>query len=158
MRRVLMVLAATGWAALGLSAPAWAAKPPPGAAISKSLEYVGRVPSSSGMVEGKFDTVAGRDVLVTTGRFGFRTYDVTDPAHPVLLDSYQPPEILGANGYWQDEDMDLDVRRKLIIGSLDPRHDDVDQQSCPGIGTLGSKTRNPSCKSGFYVISYADPA
>ena len=39
--------------------------------------------------------------------------------------------------------MDLDVRRKLIIGALDPRHDDVDQASCPGIGTLGTKNREP---------------
>jgi hypothetical protein len=54
--------------------------------------------------------------------------------------------------------MDLDVRRKLIIGSLDPRHDDVNQQDCPGIGQLSSKNRNPKCRSGFYVISYADPA
>jgi hypothetical protein len=53
--------------------------------------------------------------------------------------------------------MDIDVRRNLIIGALDPRHDNVDQASCPGIGTLGSKTRNPGCRSGFYVISYADP-
>ena len=109
------------------------------------------------IVEGKFDTVMGRDVLVTTGRYGFRTYDVRDASHPRLLDSYQPPEILGENGYWQDEDMEIDRRRKLIIGSLDPRHDDVDQASCPGIGTLGAKNRNPKCRSGFYVISYANP-
>jgi hypothetical protein len=95
---------------------------------------------------------------VTTGRYGFRVYDVSDPESPQLLDTYQPPDILGANGYWQDEDMELDTKRKLIIGALDPRHDDVDQQSCPGIGTLGAKNRNPSCRSGFYVISYANPA
>ena len=74
-----------------------------------------------------------------------------------MLDTFQPAEILGANGYWQDEDMDIDTRRNLIIGALDPRHDNVDQASCPGIGTLGAKTRNPGCRSGFYVISYADP-
>ena len=94
---------------------------------------------------------------MTTGRYGFRTYDVSDPSDPQLLDSYQPPGILGANGYWQDEDMELDTRRKLIIGALDPRHDDVDQTSCPGIGTLGAKNRNPRCRSGFYVISYRNP-
>jgi hypothetical protein len=97
-------------------------------------------------------------VLVTTGRYGFKTYDVTDPGAPELLDTFQPPEVLGANGYWQDEDMKIDVRRKLIIGAPDPRHDEVDQSSCPGIGASGSKTRNPGCRSGFYVINYADPA
>jgi len=110
--------------------------------------------ASPGLVEGKVDG----DVLVTTGRFGFRTYDVSDPADPQLLDSFMPAEILGASGYWQDEDMVLDTRRKLIIGALDPRHDDVEQDVCPGTGTLGSKNRDPDCRSGFYVISYADPS
>ena len=108
---------------------------PPGAVISDSLEYVARVPVSAGIVEGKFDTVGKREILVTTGRFGFKTYDVSDPESPQLLDTFQPADILGANGYWQDEDMDLDVRRNLIIGALDPRHDDVDQTACPGTGT-----------------------
>ena len=76
---------------------------------------------------------------------------------PRLLDTFQPAEILGENGYWQDEDMEIDRKRKLIIGALDPRHDDVDQESCPGIGTLSAKNRNPKCKSGFYVISYKNP-
>jgi hypothetical protein len=156
MRRAALVLAALA-AAATTGATASAATPPPGAAISDSLEYIGRVPDSSHIVEGKFDTVMGRDVLVTTGTYGFRTYDVRDAAHPKALDTYQPPEILGTLGYWQDEDMEIDRRRKLIIGSLDPRHDDVDQTSCPGIGQLGSKNRNPKCRSGFYVISYANP-
>jgi hypothetical protein len=132
---------------------AGAATPPPGAQISDSLEYIGRVPDSAQIVEGKFDRVGGRDVLVTTGRYGFKTYDVSDPTSPQLLDTFQPAQVATADGYWQDEDMELDVRRKLIIGALDPRHVDVDQTSCPGVGT----TRNPGCPSGFFVISYADP-
>jgi hypothetical protein len=154
MRRMLLA------AVLGLAllpATAAAADPPPGAVISDSLEFVQRVPNSGMIVEGKFDRVGHEKVLVTTGRYGFRTYDVSDPRNPVALDTFQPAEILGENGYWQDEDMVLDTRRKLIIGALDPRHDDVDQKSCPGIGTLGAKNRNPLCRSGFYVISYADP-
>ena len=119
------------------------AQPPPGAQISASLEYVTRVPGTEQVVEGKFDKVQGREVLIITGRFGFKTLDVSDPTNPQVLDTFQPPEILGPNGYWQDEDMDIDVRRNLIIGALDPRHDNVDQASCPGIGTLGSKNRNP---------------
>ena len=116
----MLVLAALA-GALTTGATASAATPPPGAAISDSLQYIGRVPNSSHIVEGKFDTVMGRDVLVTTGTYGFRTYDVRDAAHPKALDTYQPPEILGAQGYWQDEDMEIDTKRKLIIGSLDPR-------------------------------------
>jgi hypothetical protein len=139
------------------AAGAMQAEPPPGAQISSSLEYVARVPGTSMVVEGKFDRAQGRDVLIITGRFGFKTLDVSDPTDPVVLDTFQPAEILGPNGYWQDEDMDIDTRRNLIIGALDPRHDNVDQVSCPGIGTSGTKTRNPGCRSGFYVISYADP-
>src|SRR5215470_687960 len=154
-RRALLVLALT----LVLAPTAAAAappSPPPGAAISDSLEYRGRVPGG-GVVEGKFDQVGGRPVMIVTGTFGFRIYDLRDPDAPKLLDGFMPPEVLGEQGYWQDEDMDIDVRRKLIIGALDPRHDDVDQTSCPGIGQLGAKNRNPACNSGFYVISYADP-
>jgi hypothetical protein len=158
MRNLLLILAIACVGAGCFAAVAPAAEPPPGAEISDSLEYMARVPDSAAIVEGKFDTVGGREVLVTTGTYGFRTYDVSDPASPQLIGSFQPPEVLGPNGYWQDEDMELDVKRKLIIGALDPRHDDVDQVSCPGIGQLSAKTRNPKCRSGFYVISYADPS
>ena len=155
MRRLSLVVVAVF--AL-LPASALAAEPPPGAVISDSLEYVQQVPDSNMIVEGKIDRVRGKDVLVTTGRYGFRTYDVSDPANPMMMDGFQPDKILGEYGYWQDEDMQIDTRRKLIIGALDPRHDDVDQTSCPGIGTLATKNRNPLCDSGFYVISYRDPA
>src|SRR5215218_8739540 len=140
-----------------LPATAMGADPPPGAAISDSLTYVQRVPDSGQIVEGKFDRVEGRKVLVTTGRFGFRTYDVSDPEDPQPLDTFQPPEILGESGYWQDEDMELDTRRKLIIGALDPRHNDrfPDATGCPH--SDGLAVRDPDCMSGFYVISYADP-
>jgi hypothetical protein len=150
---VLVVLTAL----LAGTVPALAAPAPPGAHMSDSLTYEGRVADAAGIVEGKIDTVAGREVLVTTGKFGFKTYDLSDPSNPQLLDTFQPAQILGENGYWQDEDMEIDPERKLIIGALDPRHDNVDQTSCPGIGTLSTKTRDPDCKSGFYVISYADP-
>jgi hypothetical protein len=156
MRRAVLVLAALA-GALASDASASAATLPPGAAISDSLQYIGRVPDSSHIVEGKFDTVMGKDVLVTTGTYGFRTYDVRDASHPKALDTFQPKEILGELGYWQDEDMEIDRKRKLIIGALDPRHDDVDQTSCPGLGHLSAKNRNPNCRSGFYVISYKNP-
>jgi hypothetical protein len=158
MLRVGLVGAAVVAASVGIGASAAPrAAPPPGAQISASLEYVARVAGTEQVVEGKFDKVRGRQILVITGRFGFKTLDVSDPANPKVLDTFQPPEILGPNGYWQNEDMDIDPKRDLIIGALDPRHDNVDQTSCPGIGTSGAKTRNPGCRSGFYVISYRNP-
>jgi hypothetical protein len=156
--RPLLAIAIALCGALGVAAaPAVADPLPAGAQISDSLRYEGRAADAAGITEGKFDNVRGKDVLLTNGTYGFKSYDVSDPAHPKLLSTFMPADILGANGYWQGEDMDIDVRRKLIIGSLDPRHDDVDQTSCPGIGQLSAKNRNPKCRSGFYLISYADP-
>jgi hypothetical protein len=152
------VFAAAVSALLLLPASAAAADPPPGAVKSDNLEYVKWVPDTRALVEGKFDTVGGKDVLVLTGRFGFKTLDVSDPTDPKPLDSYLPPEINQNNGYWQDEDMELDTRRKLIIGALDPRHNDADPAAtgCPDADGLA--VRDPDCMSGFYVISYADPS
>ena len=104
-------------------ASAWSADPPPGADMSKNLEYVTRIAGANGITEGKFDKVRGKDTLVITGRFGFKTYDVEDPEKPKLLDEFIPND-LAAGGYWQNEDMELDTKRKLIIGALDPRHTD----------------------------------
>src|SRR5918992_5829620 len=132
------------------------AAPPPGAQMSSNLEYVTRVPDTGQVVEGKFDTVKGKDVLVLTGRFGFKTLDVSDPTNPKPLDSFLPAD-LNPGGYWQNEDMELDTRRKLIIGALDPRHTELgatDESPCPPGGSVA----DADCRAGFYVISYADPA
>ena len=128
--------------ALAMPAAAGAADPlPPGAAKSDNLEYVDRSADAAGITEGKFDRIGKTDVLVVTGRFGFKTYDVTDPANPVLLDTFMPPGVNPANGYWQDEDMELDTGRNLIIGALDPRHNETDPVASPmkakGVGDLG---------------------
>ncbi len=151
---------AAGVAALALLVPATAtaAPLPPGAVASDNLEYVKWVPDTRLVVEGKFDRVRGTDVLVLTGRFGFKTLDVSDPTNPQPLDSFMPDGIDPNAGYWQDEDMELDTKRKLIIGALDPRHNDTDPAAtgCPHLDS--DAVRDPDCKSGFYVISYADPA
>ena len=154
MRGTGAIAAAFATALLVVPATAAAAPPPEGAALSDNLEYVHRSAEARGITEGKFDTVRGKDVLVITGRFGFKTYDVEDPANPRLLDEFIPAD-LAAGGYWQNEDMELDTKRKLIIGALDPRHNELDQSVCP-FGD-GAAVRDPDCKSGFYVISYANP-
>jgi len=100
LRRLGLLIAAALVGSVSAGAGAAPLAPPPGAQISASLEYVGRVPNSGQIVEGKFDTVGDREVLITTGRYGFKTYDVSNPESPQLLDTFQPPEILGANGYW----------------------------------------------------------
>ena len=52
-----------------------------------------RVAGAAGITEGKFDRVRGKKVLVVTGRFGFKTYDVSDPEEPELLDEFMPAGI-----------------------------------------------------------------
>jgi hypothetical protein len=152
-------------ALLLIPATATAADPPPGAAISDNLEFVTRVAGAAGLVEGKFDEVRGKKVLVVTGRFGFKTYDVSNPENPVLLDEFLPAGIdpVGTTtsplgGYWQNEDMEIDTRRKLIIGALDPRHNVAGPADGPCPHDDGLAVRDVDCKSGFYVISYADPS
>jgi hypothetical protein len=145
-------------AALALLAPgAGAAEPPPGAVISDSLDYVGKLPGTTSVIEGKFDKVDGRDILVVDGSWGLKTFDVSDPAHPVALGEFLPPG-LQPGGFWEGEDLDIDPSRRLAFMSMDPRHVDVDQVSCPGTGHNSSKTRNPNCRSGIVVVSYADTA
>jgi hypothetical protein len=155
MRRKGLWAAAVAGLVLAVPGGAQGAEPPEGAQMSSNLEYITTVADTRQVVEGKFDTVRGRDVLVLTGRFGFKTLDVSDPENPQPLDSFIPAD-LEAGGYWQNEDMELDTRRKLIIGALDPRHTDLgatDTSPCPP----GGGTDEELCKSGFYVISYADP-
>jgi len=154
-----LLVAATAAAALSWPAGAQGAPPPQGAAMSSNLEYITRVADARGITEGKFDRVRGRDVLVITGRFGFRTYDVRDARNPRLLDSFLPAD-LEQNGYWQNEDMEIDRRRKLIIGALDPRHTEKGATAtspCPPSPPSAANVRLTACRSGFYVISYADP-
>jgi hypothetical protein len=153
MRRTWALAAAFTTLLIAAPASALAADPPPGAAMSDNLDYVTRVPNTERVVEGKFDQVDGKDVLVLTGRFGFKTFDVTNPNHPKPLDSFIPSD-LAEGGWWQNEDMELDRSRKLIIGALDPRHTDNPLAGCP----VGGSVRDVDCKSGFYVISYADPS
>jgi len=60
-----------------------------------------------------------RDVMLVVGRFGLRAYDLAEPTRPRLLDSIGNAE-LGLPGdatgtFWQNEDMDVDQRRKLVF-------------------------------------------
>ena len=142
-----------------------AAAPPPGAAISDNLEYVTRVAGAAGITEGKFDVVRGKKVLVVTGRFGFKTYDVSNPENPELLDEFLPAGIdprgdadvaagrlLAERGHGARHEAQADHRRAR---SAAQRRRPVADGGCPH--NDGLAVRDPDCKSGFYVISYADP-
>ena len=103
-----------------------------------------------------------RDVMVATGRFGLIAYDLSDPAHPRKLDTLDN-EALRLTGdpptdfndgpdsntspdstYWQNEDMDVDQKRKLVFMARDPR-------------SFAGTTGNPNSVSGVYIVDLRDP-
>ena len=75
--------------------------------------------------------------MVVTGRFGVKTYSLENPTKPKLLDElsaerlklegdpdvdFGPPDTSApVSTFWQNEDMDVDQDRKLLILSRDPR-------------------------------------
>src|SRR5829696_3408036 len=103
-----------------------------------------------------------RDVMVATGRFGLITFDLSDPAHPRKLDTLDN-EALRLTGdpptnfedgpdsdsnpdstYWQNEDMDVDKRRKLVFMARDPR-------------SFAGTTASDTSVAGVYIVDAKDP-
>ena len=99
-----------------------------------------------------------RDVMFATGRFGLRSFDVTDPENPVALDGIGNGDLLLAGDppvdeddsdgqistYWQNEDMDVDADRKLVFMARDPR-------------SFKGTTASDTSIAGVYIINAADP-
>jgi hypothetical protein len=104
-----------------------------------------------------------QDVMFVSGRFGLKSFDVTNPLQPKLLDwlgdGINDPYVEEANpgngsqaprkgtfdDMWENEDMDVDGNRKLVFLSRDPR-------------AFGGSTGNPASQSGIYVIDVKNPA
>ena len=86
--------------------------------------------------------------MFVTGRFGLMTYDVTDPVNPQLLDHLGndvlmlPGDVSGT--YWQNEDMDLDAKRRRVFLARDPR-------------AYNGTTSDPISVSGVYIVDARDP-
>lgn len=154
MRRTLIVLlVALGMVAGGLL-PAVAQEPasqPPGAI--DNVELVANLPEAVQATSINFLRYGHgrnrRDVMVVNGRFGLQTYDLADPARPVLLDRLTSEELKlpgdTSGTFWQNEDMDVDQRRKLVIMARDPRAYD---------GT----TASDDSVAGVYLVDARDPA
>jgi hypothetical protein len=172
MRRGPMaILAAAGALALGAA---------PASGASKNVELLDNLPEAKNATAINFlsYTNAGRgngaakgrqalDVMLVTGRFGLKSYSLADPADPQLLDEVTAEELrlpgdpavqYAADGtpistFWQNEDMDVDRKRKLAIMSRDPR-------AYAGTTTLDPGTPNPAGATniaGFYVVDVRDP-
>ncbi|MDA0179703.1 hypothetical protein OJ997_05315 [Solirubrobacter phytolaccae] len=172
--------------AVAAAAPAQAQVAQPPGAI-KNMELVGNLPEAANATainfmtygkkdrgHGRFDWLwdwfgkpkdKGKTVMLVTGRFGLKTYDLSDPAKPKFLDEitseqlrlpgdppYSPSN--PTSTFWQNEDMDVDDKRKLALLSRDPR------------AFRGSTTRSPGDSdpngatniAGVYVVDAKNPA
>jgi hypothetical protein len=153
-----VALAAAG-CLLATAAPAGAAEPPPGAI--KNMEFVTNLPEGRQATAINFMTYGKgskqRDVMLITGRFGLKTYDMSDPESPELLDEIGNDQLVlpydlslgrtpsASRTYWQNEDMDVDQRRKLAFLSRDPR-------------AFGGSTGSNTDVAGVYIVDAKDPA
>lgn len=85
------------------------APPTVGPLKASGVELLANIPETSDVTALNFLDVGGMHVLLATGRFGLRSYDVTDPSAPALLDELAMPD------FWENEDMDVDATRGLVF-------------------------------------------
>ncbi len=136
---------------LTAAVPAAAQVPQPPGDIA-NVELVGNIPTDTQSTAINFMTYgagrSGREVMFTVGRFGLRAYDLADPARPRLTDglSSEDLKLAGdtAGTFWQNEDMDVDARRKLVFLARDPR-------------AYNGTTTNPNHVAGVYIVDARDP-
>ena len=107
----------------------------------------------------------GKDVMLVTGRFGLKTYDLSDPAKPKLLDEITAEQLRlpgdppysasnATSTFWQTEDMDVDNKRKLALLSRDRRAYRGSTSRSPGDPDPNGATNI----AGVYVIDAKNPA
>ncbi|WP_244467586.1 LVIVD repeat-containing protein [Nocardia vulneris] len=107
----------------------------PGA--EKNVKAVGNVPDAQGAIALQFLQYGNRDVMVVSGEFGLKTYDLTaNPAAPKLIGKLDMP------GMWETEDTEVDPLRKRVFLSRDPR-------------AFGGNVRTG--ESGVYIVDLAKP-
>ncbi|MER6800241.1 hypothetical protein ABT262_50905, partial [Amycolatopsis mediterranei] len=103
----------------------------------KNVKAVGSVPDAAGAISINFLDYGRRDVMVVSGEFGLKVYDLTkNPAAPKLVGQVSLP------GLWETEDTEVDQNRKLVFLSRDPR-------------AYGGTTHTG--ESGIYVVDVSKP-
>ena len=141
-RRFAMLILAL--ALLGV-APAANAQQPPGPI--KNFEFLGNLSGMNNITSINVLNHASGDVLVAVGRFGVRTFDLSNPEAPVAMDHLLSEELMlptdTGGTFWQSESTNIDQRRNLIFLSRDPRAYNGPQTS--GV-------------SGVYVIDAKNPS
>ena len=161
MRNPALALAALGTAMLAFAGTASAA--------SKNVQHLDTLPEAKNATAINFMEYSDRpDVMLVTGRFGLKSYSLSDPANPVLLDQVTAenlrlkgdppvdfsPDSAPFSTFWQNEDMDLDQQRKLALLSRDPRAYAGSTSREPGEPDPNGATNI----AGVYVIDANDPA
>jgi hypothetical protein len=142
------------------------AAPASGASASKNVELVDNLREATTATAINFLQYKRRDVMLVTGGFGLKSYSLADRANPVLLDeidaealrlSGDPPVDFSGDSpfsiFWQNEDMDVDGRRKLALLSRDPRAYAGSTSREPGEPDPNGATNI----AGVYVIDAKDP-
>jgi hypothetical protein len=141
----------------------------PAFAVSKNVEHVKTLPEGKWATAINFLEYGGQNVMMVTGRFGLKSYSLADPANPQLLDEItstnlelagDPPTDFtvsepGGNPkstFWQNEDMDVDQTRKLVLISRDPRSYGGTTADDPGDPNGATNI------AGVYVVDAKNPA
>jgi hypothetical protein len=140
----------------------------PAYGASKNVELVDNLPEAKNATAINFLQYDGvGDVMLVTGRFGLKSYSLRDPANPVLLDEVTAedlrlkgdppvdfsPDAAPRSTFWQNEDMDVDRSRKLVLLSRDPRAYAGSTSREPGEPDPNGATNI----AGVYVIDAKDP-
>jgi hypothetical protein len=148
---------------LAIASPAFAA--------SKNVQLVKTLPEGKWATAINFLNYRGQDVMMVTGRFGLKSYSLADPRNPRLLDEItsQDLQLQGdpptdftvsepggdpASTFWQNEDMDVDQARKLVLISRDPRSYKGSTSRGPGEADPNGATNI----AGVYVVDAKNPA
>ncbi|HEX8067152.1 MAG TPA: hypothetical protein VF520_11560 [Thermoleophilaceae bacterium] len=131
VRRGAFALAALAALAAVVAAPA----PAHAAESSPNVTHVASVPEVRTAISIAFD---GDTMFVSTVH-GLYSYDVSRPESPRLLGAFPMPT-------WENEDMDVDVVRKRVFVSRDPRN--FTTPAAPGAFPVGA----------VHVIDVSDPA
>src|SRR4051794_39538949 len=143
----------------------------PAFAASKNVDHVKTLPEGKWATAINFLDYGGQDVMMVTGRFGLKSYSLADPANPRLLDEItsQGLELEGdpptdftvsepggdpKSTFWQNEDMDVDQNRKLVLISRDPRSYRGSTSREPGEADPNGATNI----AGVYVVDAKNPA
>ena len=156
MRRAMAVAAAVAGAAL-LGVPAAGAGGRAAAGGGDLGQPRVRDPGGrrGGITEGKFDRVSGKDVLVVTGPVRLQDLRRQRPEGPAAAGHVPAARarrvrLLAERGHGARHAAQADHRRARPAAHREPA-DRARPDAEAGIAARG-------CKSGFYVISYADPA